>query len=62
MRLRCHSVAIDDRASYNASDRIISHCSIPRHLMLSEGHPVFSSMLAYISFIQSRALGARQMA
>ena len=62
MRLRRHSVAIDDRASYNASDRIISHCSIPWHLMLSEGQSVFSSVLTYISSIQSHALSACQMA
>ena len=49
MRLRRHSVtihAIDDRASYNASDRIISRYSIPWHLMLSEGRSVSSSVPA----------------
>ena len=62
MRLSRHSAAIDNRASYNASDFIISHCCIPWHLMLSEGHSVFSAILAHISSIHSRALSARQMA
>ena len=47
MRLRRHSVpihAIDDRASHNASYYIITHCSIPWQVMLSEEYSVFSSV------------------
>ena len=53
--------AIDDRASYNASDWIASHCSIPGHLMLSKGPSVFGSDLARILPLHSRVLSARQM-